>query len=50
MSNLLIRLQRSETGVSKVFAMLILGNATYQVVLCDREGYGYDVNQRKKSY
>lgn len=40
MSNLLTRLQRSETGFSKVFAMLMLGNATYGVILHDGRAVG----------
>lgn len=39
-----------ETGFSKAFAMLMLGNVTYLVILHDREGCGYNVNQSKKNY
>lgn len=48
MANRLIRLQRSATGFSKVFAMLMLGSATCLVMLHDREGSGKSGNQRKE--
>lgn len=48
MANRLMRLQRSATGFSKVFAMLMLGSAACLVTLRDREGSGKSRNRREE--